>query len=170
MRSRALLLPLLLLPGCGSEAPVRPSGPRGADVELIRQAERRATPEAWRVLVKAREMTLDRREVIQGGCWDYVNCVYDRAGFPEERRTTVYKRKKSGPYADPALIRPGDWLYFVNHAYGNIEHSGLFVDWTNRATRQALILSYAGEQRREPARYQAYDISHVYAIFRPRAQ
>ena len=73
---------------------------------------------------------------------------------------------KAGPYADPATFLPGDWLYYVNHSYGDIEHSGVFVDWTDYARSEGLVLSYAGEQRNEPGRYKVYDLSHVYRITR----
>ena len=106
--------------------------------------------------------------IIRGGCWDYINAVYNRAGYPEAKRREVFRTRKSGPYADPKLIQPGDWLYFVNHSYGGIEHSGIFVEWINIRTRQARMLSYAGEKRREPARYSPYDISDTYAIIRPK--
>ena len=64
------------------------------------------------------------------------------------------------------LFLPGDWLYYVNHSYGDIEHSGVFVDWTDYARSEGLVLSYAGEQRNEPGRYKVYDLSHVYRITR----
>jgi len=77
----------------------------------------------------------------------------------------------STPSRTPAplsSIRPGDWLYYVNHSYGNIEHSGLFIGWTNRAAGQGLILSYQGERRNKPGRYRVYDLSSVYQILRAR--
>ena len=65
------------------------------------------------------------------------------------------------------LLRPGDWIYHVNHSYGDIEHSGMFVDWLDRKRHIALMLSYGGEGRRKPGRYRPYDITHTYRIIRP---
>jgi hypothetical protein len=125
-----------------------------------------SNPPGLRVLSVARAM-VDRREILPGSCWDYIDAVYTRAGYPEDKRRFVYKTVKKGPYAEPKLILAGDWLYFVNHAYGGIEHSALFVEWTNRGARQARMLSYGGEKRREPGRYLEYALTNVYAIIRP---
>ena len=128
-------------------------------------AEAMAQPAAQKVLQQARRMTLDERFIIRGGCWDYLNEVFHRAGIERE---TVFKGSYSaGPYVDVASLRSGDWLYYINHGYNDIEHSGLFVGWLDKPSRQALILSYAGERRREPARYKVYDLSHVYQVMRP---
>lgn len=156
------------LAGCVSESGVRASRTRPANEPgSLRRAEARATTEGRQVLVTGREMTADRREILPGGCWDYANTVYERAGFESDRRTTIFKTRKRGPYADASLIRPGDWLYFVNHSYGGVEHSAIFVDWVDAGAKQGLMLSYCGEQRHEPARYLPYDLSSVYTIVRP---
>lgn len=65
---------------------------------------------------------------------------------------------RGGPYAPAELLEPGDWLYYVNHSYNDIEHSGVFIGWTDYEQRQGLILSYAGEGRGEPGRYKVYDL------------
>jgi hypothetical protein len=59
-------------------------------------------------------------------------------------------------------------LYYINHSYKKIDHSGVFVSWVNFDAKIALIMSYAGEKRRSPARYQNYDLSNVYYIIRPK--
>ena len=120
-----------------------------------------------KVLTKGREM-VNSRVVLPGSCWDYIDAVYTRAGYPESKRQTIYKTAKKGPYASASLIKPGDWLYFVNHSYGGIEHSSIFVEWIDKSGKQARMLSYAGQQRREPGRYLPYDISSVYGIIRPK--
>ncbi len=113
-------------------------------------------------------MTLERKEIIRGSCWAYSNAVYARNGFPVKNRVTVFKGgKKNGPYAEAEQIEPGDWLYYINHSYNDVEHSAIFVKWINYDKRIALMLSYGGEKRKDPARYLAYDISHVYQIVRP---
>ncbi len=60
-------------------------------------------------------------------------------------------------------------VYYLNHSYANIEHSAIFVDWLNRHQKNALMLSYAGQNRRTPAQLLPYDLSHVYRIERPAA-
>ena len=107
-----------------------------------------------------------QKVIIRGSCWDYLNAAYTKAGYPPARRRIVYRKGKRGPYANVARIQPGDWLYYINHSYGGIEHSGLFVGWINRARKQGLILSYGGEHRNKPGRYRPYDLSSVYQITR----
>jgi hypothetical protein len=134
---------------------------------LLSSAETQSSQAAREVISTARSMTLNERTIIQGGCWDYLNAVFKRAGVT---RDTVHKGAyKQGPYASSSEIEVGDWLYYINHGYNDIEHSGLFVGWVDETAKQALILSYAGESRREPARYRVYDLSHVYQIMRPTA-
>jgi len=109
------------------------------------------------------------REIVQGGCWDYLHAGFNRAGIPAKRRQTLFSGTlRGGPYAPAELLEPGDWLYYVNHSYNDIEHSGVFIGWTDYEQRQGLILSYAGEGRGEPGRYKVYDLSHVYQVMRPR--
>ncbi len=134
---------------------------------MLARAEDKADPEGRRVLVQAREMTIRDGLILPGSCWDYINEVYTRAGYPDEKRWTAFKGKKAGPYVKPGLIRPGDWLYFINHSYGDIEHSALFVDWIDGGERKALMLSYGGEQRQQAARYLPYDLTNAYMIIRP---
>ena len=156
-----------LFTGCGS--PVRPPLTVEASMQqaLIENAEAKAQQPARQALFTLRQM-VNRGEVLPGGCWDYLNAGFDRAGIPEARRQLVFSGDaKAGPYADPATLAPGDWLYYVNHSYGDIEHSGVFVDWTDYGRREGLVLSYAGEGRGEPGRYKVYDLSHVYRIARP---
>ncbi|MDO5770101.1 MAG: hypothetical protein Q4P13_11400 [Psychrobacter sp.] len=132
---------------------------------VVLAAESMADPSAQKVLQRARTMTLNERAIIRGGCWDYLNRVFKQAGV--ERQTVFEGKYRGGPYADADSLRSGDWLYYINHGYKDIEHSGLFIGWVDKPARQALILSYAGEQRREPARYKVYDLSHVYQVMRP---
>lgn len=132
---------------------------------LLSNAETNSSNAAREVISTARTMALNERTIIQGGCWDYLNAVFNRAGVTKD---TVHKGAyKKGPYANSGDIEVGDWLYYINHGYNGVEHSGLFVGWVDEAAKQALILSYAGESRREPARYRVYDLSNVYQIMRP---
>ncbi len=112
-------------------------------------------------------MALQTKEIIRGGCWDYIHAVYTRSGYPQKKRQYILKSKKdSGPYAKADDIKPGDWLYYINHSYNEVPHSGIFVRWVDKKKRVARILSYGGEKRNEPGRYLDYDISHVYTIIR----
>ena len=43
-----------------------------------------------------------------------------------------------------------------------------FLTWVDAEQREALMLSYAGSRRPEPARYLPYDLSSVYRIVRAR--
>lgn len=130
-------------------------------------AEKNANPIAQKILYHARVMTLFNREIIRGGCWHYVNTVFNRAGFADKSRQVVHQGTyKHGPYAKADDIQAGDWLYHINYGYKNIEHSGMFIAWVNKEQKQALMLSYAGEGRREPARYKVYDLRSVYQITR----
>lgn len=132
---------------------------------LAAAAEMSSSQYAKAVLQQARQMALQQREIVVGGCWDYLNLVFNRAGAA--RQTVFNGSYAAGPYADSSEIQAGDWLYYINHSYHDIEHSGLFIGWVDQSKQQALILSYAGENRREPARYKVYDLSHVYQIIRP---
>lgn len=133
---------------------------------LIVKSERKAPEDGRKVLETGRVMTLTNKEILPGSCWDYANAVYDRAGYSWGKRENVFKSVKSGPYADVRKIRNGDWLYYVNHSYGDIEHSAIFVDWIDIDNKLALMLSYGGEKRHEPARYIIYELSSVYEITR----
>ncbi len=139
-------------------------------LDVLLQAEKNADAHALKVLQTGREMTLKEREVVQGGCWDYVNAVYNRAGCTEEKREIVFQKGKSEEYADQDMIRPGDWLFYINHGYKEVRHSAVFVDWLDYEQQTGLMLSYGGEGRGEPARYRSYDLSHVYHIIRPLEQ
>lgn len=131
-------------------------------------AEQKASPQGRQVLQTGRQMALINGEIIRGGCWDYANTIYNRAGYKKHRQTVFKGNKNYGPYADSNLIQHGDFLYYVNHSYHESEHSAIFVDWLDYSTKTALMLSYAGERRHQPARYKSYDLSNVYQIIRAR--
>lgn len=121
-----------------------------------------------KVLKIAQEM-MEEKVIVKGSCWDYLHAAYNKAGYPIKDRETIFKgTQKSGPYANINTIEPGDWLYFVNYSYNKVGHSGMFVEWENKDKKIAKILSYAGENRKEPARYKNYDLKSVYNIMRPK--
>jgi hypothetical protein len=136
--------------------------------EILNQAELDATPEGKKILEMARLM-ISNQEIVLGSCWDYIDAIYNRSGFIEDDRETIYKSKLQGPYIDDTKkINGGDWLYFINHSYGDVEHSSIFVAWTDVEKKLALMISYAGGNQSTPARYRIYDLTSVYNIMRPR--
>ncbi|MDQ7015544.1 MAG: NlpC/P60 family protein [Gammaproteobacteria bacterium] len=134
----------------------------------LKREERRAHRSGRSILRTARQMSLINKEILPGGCWDYIDTVYDRAGFKRHQRQTVFKSKKRGPFASQNKIKAGDWLYFINHGYRNVEHSAIFIAWLDYKQKKAMMLSYAGERRKVPARYKEYDLRSVYQIIRPK--
>ena len=135
--------------------------------EVLDQAELNSPRGARRILEVGREM-IANQDVIIGGCWDYINNVYTTAGYPSSRTTTVFKSKFNGPYFNTADVRPGDWLYYVNHTYSDTEHSAIFVAWTDENKKVALMMSYVGEKRKVPATYKLFTLDKIYNVFRAR--
>lgn len=172
---------VLTLTGCGMFGGVEQQAPvvqhkgaaravaavRGDHMPLVWAAEQQAQGKVKGILAQARTMALLRKEIVRGSCWDYLDVLYTRAGVPRQARKTVHKGSFThGPFAHPDSLRTGDWIYHVNHNYRNNEHSGMFIAWVDRERRLGLTLSYAGEGRRDPARYKVYDLSSVYNIMR----
>jgi hypothetical protein len=135
--------------------------------QILNQSETEAaTVAGLKVLQTARAM-ISNQEIITGSCWDYADGVYNEAGYPDAKRLTIFRSKLQGPYLDQGnSIQGGDWLYFINHSYGDVEHSAIFVAWTNLEKKEALMISYAGGDQKIPARYKIYDLSSVYNIMR----
>jgi hypothetical protein len=137
-------------------------------LDVLFHAEKKADASAQKVLQVGRKMSLEDGEIVQGGCWNYVDTVYNRAGCSGEQRQIVFQGGgDTEQYADKELIRPGDWLFYINHDYREARHSGIFIDWIDYEKQIGLMLSYGGAGSGEPARYKAYDLSHVYNIVRP---
>lgn len=134
--------------------------------EILDRAEENATPKGKAILTTSRSM-IEVREVVVGSCWDYINTVYNRSDYPEKRRKIILKSKKKGPFAEADQIQPGDWLYYINHSYSRVEHSGVFIEWMNREKKSALVMSYQGGKNKSPATYKVYDLKNVYHIIRP---
>jgi len=123
------------------------------------------TASAWKVLNTGDNM-IRKRVLVRGSCWDYIDCIYTKAGCSRKQRKTVFKSTKHGPYVDAKKIKPGDWLYFLNGSYHNSEHSAIFVKWIDFKSKTARMLSYQGEGKRKPARYKNYILKKVYHIMR----
>jgi hypothetical protein len=107
-----------------------------------------------------------KKEVIPGGCWTYVNAVYDRAGFPGDRREKIFSGDQKGPYGDHSLILPGDWIMYKNLPYKEIGHSAIFVEWIDFERRSALTIEYVGNNRKIPGRYREADITKLFGLLR----
>lgn len=135
--------------------------------DIIEQVENNVTKRQQQILLSAHKLVSDR-EIIKGSCWNWLDSAYRLAGFEAKDREVIFKSKKSGPYANLSILQSGDWIYHINHSYNDIEHSGMFITWLDRAKNLALMLSYGGERRKEPARYRPYDITHTYYIIRPK--
>ncbi|MBN1252491.1 MAG: hypothetical protein JXR51_12695 [Bacteroidales bacterium] len=131
-------------------------------------AEETANKGGKEILEEGRKMALIDKVILPGSCWNWINTAYNNAGYTNSngKRKTIFKSKKNGPYVKTELIEPGDWLYYINHSYNDIEHSGIFVYWVDYKKKIGMILSYGGESRKQPGRYLPYDLTHVYNIIR----
>lgn len=160
------LILILTLAACSTAPQPKPTQLPQTHSSLIEQAEHETSGRTRAVLVQARQMTLVQPEIIKGGCWDYLDTAWTRAGVPRNARKIVFADKIGGNYATSDQLRAGDWIYHVNHSYHGVEHSGMFIGWVDKSRHLGLTLSYAGEKRKEPARYKVYDLSSVYQITR----
>lgn len=156
-------------PAAGDGAPTppaaaRPAGDRGLWRAAVDEAERAGGSQAR--LFRAADAMLAKGSVVRGSCWDYVSALFRRAGFAERNIESVYAKPLKGPWADTALIQAGDWLLFRNLSYGRVEHSAVFVCWTDYDRSIGLTLSYVGQNRSQPGRLFRYDLSQVYGIRR----
>jgi len=131
----------------------------------ILSAEIEADSIGGSILKQGRMMALEEKTIFQGSCWDYINEVFNRAGFGSNRKT-VFRSSQSGPYASITDIAPGDWIYHINYGYGSV-HSGIFVYWDDEERMIGTTLSHPGENRNSPGRYRSYDLSGVYQVIRP---
>jgi hypothetical protein len=165
----------LCLAGC-EEIPTKPQAISQIDygkltknhkyAKLLIDAEKKATPTGRKVLETGRDMALLKRAIVKGSCWDYANAVYEKAGFQGKDKRKVVLSKKQAARFDLKNLEPGDFLSYINHSYKNLAHSAIFVDWLNFEKKIALMLSYAGQNRQEPARYRPYELSTVFYVAR----
>jgi hypothetical protein len=143
--------------------PVAPPRDVAADpMASLGEAIEHASPGARRILDTTRAMLHDQT-VVRGSCYSWTNAVYRRAGG---RKQVAFHRNGRDPFADATLLRPGDWVFFINHSYGDVTHSAIFVAWINENTREALMVSYAGGNRNSPGRFGEYTLTNVYQLVR----
>ena len=154
-------------------APLAPPAPRAAP-RPARAAPAPSLPRlhpdpGQHVILTARRM-MARNEVVQGSCYRYLSEIFARAGHEGWRnRRTVYGGRATGTYADLGLIRPGDWLYIVNHPDRTPvgTHSVLFVGWEDRASGYARVIEHSGWGAPSAGQERSYDVSRTYRIIRP---
>jgi hypothetical protein len=121
-----------------------------------------------KVLNTGYDICTNKKKIIVGSCWTFVNEVYNLAGFPDTKRSVIFRGNYSGPYADSRLLQPGDWVYHVNYSYREVEHSAIFVCWKNYEKRIAIMLGYVGQNRSSVGYYGEFDMRSVYYITRPK--
>ncbi|MEY3089852.1 MAG: hypothetical protein RL113_168 [Pseudomonadota bacterium] len=136
------------------------------DYKQILYAENHASVAGKKVLKTGRAMMLEDVRV-HGGCWDYLNATYRKAGFPLSSLKKVFTGSMKGSFVHQDILKPGDWIYYINHSYHDIQHSGMFVGWADRSRNIGITLSYSGNNRCETLKYDRYDLSHVYSVMRP---
>lgn len=121
------------------------------------------------VILTARGM-MARGDTVRGSCYRYLSEVFARAGHDSWRtRSIVHASEREGPYADLDRIRPGDWLYIVNHPETTPmgTHSVLFLGWDDRAHGYARVLQHSGGGSESAGEERTYDVSRTYRIVRP---
>jgi len=110
---------------------------------------------------------MERGQAISGSCWDYVSAVYKEAGFTGKSIQRVYSAPEAGPYADPAVLRPGDWVSFRNIYSASVSHSAIFVEWIHFESRTALMIDHPGGGQSLAGRYRVSDLSKLWQVQRP---
>ncbi len=132
----------------------------------MQNAQLHATPGGGRALRAAQAM-IDQDIVVRGSCYDWIHTVFERAGG---RWDDAFRgRIERGPYAQAQDVQPGDWVLFINEAFGgdaSHTHSAIFVGWADASTRDAVMVSYPGGRRDEPGRYGTYTLTRAYRIVR----
>jgi hypothetical protein len=143
--------------GPGHDSPAATRGLAALDA-----ARERAAPGARRVLDAARAMIVDG-VVVRGSCYTWLRAVYARAAG---RSQVVYAGRPRPRFTRFEVLRPGDWVFFINHSYGNNTHSAIFVGWADRRAHVALMASYVGGNRTAPGRFSTYSLTNVYQVVR----
>ncbi|MBN1897358.1 MAG: hypothetical protein JW827_01155 [Spirochaetes bacterium] len=133
-------------------------------LEMTEQLAREKSP-GGRVLATALKH-IKAETIIRGSCYDWINMVYKETGYTGKTLERIFRGKKNGPFANPLLLKPGDWIMFRNLTYGDIEHSGIFLGWLDFETKSAMVIGYVGQKRVMPSRFREYDITRLFGIMR----
>ena len=142
----------------------RPSFSYNSFISMTAALAKGNTPGA-RVLANALQK-IKAKAIIKGSCYDWINLVYKECGYKGKKRKRIFRGKETGPYANPLLLQPGDWIMFKNLTYGEIGHSGIFLGWLDFEKRSAIVIGYAGQKRTMPGRFREYDITRLFGILR----
>lgn len=142
----------------------RPEVSVNSFLEMTEQAAKAKTS-GGTVLAKALEKIRDKT-IIKGSCYDWINMVYTACGYKGKKRKNIFWGRETGPYADPLLLQPGDWIMFKNLTFGDIGHSGIFLGWLDFKKRSALVIGYVGQNISMPGRFREYEISRLFGIVR----
>ena len=114
------------------------------------------------------------QEPFRGSCYRFLAEVFERAGHANWRQQRVIHRAgREGPYASLDVIRPGDWLYIVNHPERTPPgtHSVLFVDWRDQTRGSARVIDHAGWRAGPvPGSESFYNLQRTYRVLRPVAR
>jgi hypothetical protein len=133
------------------------------DESIVRNCKEGGGSDA--VIASSRDF-INNGKTVTGSCWDYLNAVYNAAGFPEAKRIKIFNGKTEGPYCDPSLVKSGDWVMFNNLGYQGVGHSGLFIQWIDYESRTALIVDHPGLNKTSSGRYRIYDITELFGVVR----
>ena len=119
-----------------------------------------------KVLRTGQKLAIDRKIIIIGNCWDFVNAVFIEAGYPQGKRKIIFQGSTKGPYADPELLKPGDWVMHINMEYNGVDHSSIFVRWVDRGRHIAKVMDYAGMNKVQPGGYDEHAYTKIFCILR----
>lgn len=120
----------------------------------------------FNVIQEGYNFSFVNKNIIKGSCWDYVNRIYKNSNSGSIKRTVYMSKKESHTFADKSILKPGDWIYHVNYDFNNVEHSAIFVCWKDYNNGIGITLSYAGMHRNTTAKFGAYNLNGVYAVYR----
>jgi hypothetical protein len=104
--------------------------------------------------------------ILKGSCWDFCNAVYVSAGFRGETIQEAYSAAETGPYADPSILLPGDWISSRNIYSAAVNHAAIFIEWLDMEARTALVIDYPGNFRDEPGRFRVSDLTKTWQVMR----
>jgi hypothetical protein len=137
---------------------------REAFLEIARRYSRLPGPSG--AAVSAALERMEAGTVLKGSCWDFCNAVYVSAGFQGKGIQEAYSSAESGPYADPSILLPGDWISSRNIYSATVNHASIFIEWLDMEARTALVIDYPGNSRAEPGRFRVSDLTKTYKVMR----
>ena len=142
-----------------------------SELRLPRGQDRPVTGSPGQKIVKtAEKIAIDQKRAVIGSCWDFINAVYNEAGYPENKRVMIFKGSRNGPYANPGELRAGDWVMHINLEFNGVEHSSIFIRWVDRGRKIAKVMDYAGQNKNQPGGYDEHTYSKIFCIVRPKEE